>query len=95
MQHRPGTKTVYRTRPPGSCPEIDGVVVSIREPESKQDAASCLQPECVDELLPHEAHRRRAEDDHALLVQPNDTLIRTEVEQFGEMESVVIRRIVV
>ena len=43
--------------------------------------------ERVDELLAQQAHRRRAQDDDALLVQPDDALIRPEIEQLGEVEA--------
>ena len=90
----PGTEAVHRAAPVRACPQIDGVVVSVGEPEPKQDAARGLQPERVDELLSHEAHGRRAEDDDALLVQSNDALIGPEIEQFGEVQIVAGRRIV-
>ena len=94
MEHRAGAKAVDRTAPIRARPQIDGVVVSVGEPEPKQDAAGRLQPERVDELLSHEAHRGRAEDDDALLVQPNDALIRPKIEQFGEVQIVAARRVV-
>ena len=86
MEHRAGAEAVHRAAPVRACPQIDGVVISVCEPEPKQDAARGLQPERVDELLSHEAHRGRAEDDDALLVQPNDALIRPKIEQFGEVQ---------
>jgi hypothetical protein len=61
-------------------------MISIREPEPKQDTPRSAQPEGVDEFLSHEPHRRCAEDDHALLVQPDNALIGPKIEQFGEVE---------
>ena len=86
MEHRAGAEAVHRTAPIRACPQIDGVVISVCEAEPKQDAARCVQPQRIDELLSHEAHRGRAEDDDALLVQPNDALIRPKIEQFGEVQ---------
>jgi hypothetical protein len=63
-------------------------VVSVCEPKPKQNAAGSVEPESVDELLSHEAHRGRAEDDHALLVQPNDALIGPKIEQLGKVQFV-------
>ena len=69
-------------------------MVPVCEPEPKQDAPRRLQPERVDELLSHQAHRGRAQDDDSLLVQANDALIRPKIEQFGEVQIVAVRRIV-
>ena len=43
-------------------------------------------PERVDELLSQQAHRGRAQDDDALLVQPDDALIGPEIEELGELQ---------
>ena len=94
MEHRPGAKAVHRAAPIRSRTQIDRVVVSVREPEAKQHAAGCFEPERVDELLSHEAHRGRAEDDDTLLVQSNDPLIGPEIEQFGEVQIVAVRWVV-
>ena len=94
VEHRAGTEAVHRAAPIRACPQIDGVVVSVCEPEPKQDAPRGLQPERVDELLAHEAHRGRAQDDDALLVQSNDALIGPKIEQFGEVQIVAARRVV-
>jgi hypothetical protein len=69
-------------------------VVSVCEAEPKQDAPRGLQPERVDELFAHEAHRSRAQDDDSLLVQSNDALIGPKIEQFREMQVVAAWRIV-
>ena len=68
-------------------------MVSVCKPEPKQDAASCLQAERVDELLSHQAHRGRAEDHDALLVQPNNALVGPKIEQLGEVQIVASRRV--
>ncbi len=94
MQHRAGTEAVHRAAPIRACPQIDRVVIAVREPEPKQDATSGLQTQRVDELLSHQAHRGRAENHHALLVQADDALIRSEIEQFGEVQMLATRRVV-
>jgi len=94
LEHRPGAKAVDWATPIRSRTQIDRVVVSVCEPEPKQDAPGRRQPERVDELLSHEAHRRRAEDDHSLLVQSNDALIRPKIKQLGEVQLVAVRRVV-
>jgi len=94
MEHRPGAKAVDWATPIRSRTQIDRVVVSVCEPEPKQDAPGRLQPERVDELLSHEAHRRRAEDDDSLLVQSNDALIRPKIKQLGEVQLVAVQRVV-
>ena len=43
-------------------------------------------PECVDQLFSQQSHRRRAQDHHALLMEPDNALVRTKVEQFGELK---------
>ena len=52
-----------------------------------------LEPQRVDELLAQQAHGRRAQDDDALLVQPDDALIGTEIEHLGEVEVLQIHRL--
>lgn len=94
MEHCARTKTVRGTCPIRACPQIDRVVISVGEPKPKEDAAGGVQPQRIDQLLAHEAHRRRAEDDDALLVQPNHPLIGPKVEQLGEVEAGALRRIV-
>ena len=53
-------------------------------------AARGVGPERVDQFLPQQAHRGRTEDDHSLLVEPNDTFVRPKVEQFGELQAAII-----
>ena len=74
-----------------ALPQIDGVVVTVREPEPHQEAPSRLEPERVDQFLSHQAHRGGAEDDDALLVEPDDALVGPEIEQFGELQIVAVR----
>ena len=94
VEHGAIAKTIDRIAPIRPRAQIDGVVIAIREPEPQQDTSGRLDPQRVDELLSHEAHRRRTEDHHALLVQPDDSLVRPEVEQFGEVKIVAVGRLV-
>ena len=86
MKHRPGSKAVQRTRPLGPFTQVYGVVVSVCEPKPKQQPPRRLESETVDEFLPQQSHRRRTENDHTLLVQANDPLIRPKVEQFRKVQ---------
>ena len=90
MEHCAGPDAVHWAAPIRACPQIDGVVVAVGEPEPKEDAPSGLKPERVDELLSHEAHGGRAQDDDALLVQSNDALIGPKIEQFGEVQRLAV-----
>ena len=45
-------------------------------------------------LLAKKSHRRRAENDDTLLVQADDPLIRTKIEQFCEVQIFAVRRLV-
>ena len=94
VEHGAGAEALRRAGPVRARPQVDRVVVAIREPESKQDAARGLDAERVDELLAHQPHRRGAEDHDALLVQADDALIRAKIEQFREMQAGA-RRLVV
>ena len=86
-------KALDRVRPVGAGPQVDRVVIAICEPEPQQHAAGRFLSESVDELLSHEAHRGRTQDDDPLFVQPDDALIRTEIEQLAEMQVVASRRV--
>ena len=61
-------------------------MVSVGEPESNRDASGGFEAQRVDQLFAQQSHRRRAQDDDTLLVQPDDALIRPKVEQFCEMQ---------
>ena len=86
VQHRAGAQAVERRAPLRSRAQVDGVVVAVRKAEAQQQPPCGRDAEGVDELLAQQAHRRRAEDHDPLLVQPDDALIRPEVEQLGEVQ---------
>jgi hypothetical protein len=62
--------------------KADGIVVSVCEPEPEEDASRRLNARRVDQLLAEKPHDRLAENDDALFVKADDSLIRTEFEEF-------------
>jgi hypothetical protein len=94
MEQRAGTKALNGTTPFGACAQVDGVVIPVREPKPQQEATRRFGSQRVDEFLSHQTHGRCTEDDDTLLVQPNDTLIGPEVEQFGKVQIVTVWRMV-
>ena len=87
-----GPQSVHRIRPGGSIAQTDRVVIAIGETEAHEKAARRLRPQRVDQLLPKQSHSRRAEDDDPLLVEPDDAFVRTEFEQFGQLQRSVAHR---
>ena len=69
-------------------------MIPLREPEPNRHASGGLQAQRIDQLLPQQTHRRRAENDDPLLVQADDSLIRPEIEEFCEVQVLPIRRVV-
>jgi hypothetical protein len=61
-------------------------VVAVGISKSHEQPPGDVAPEGVDQLLAQQPHRRRAEDHDALLVQADDTEIRTKVQEFGELQ---------
>ena len=68
-------------------------MVAVGKAETKQNAPRRFESKRIDELLPHEAHGGRAEDDHALLVQTDDPLVGTKVQELGEMQRLRARSV--
>ena len=85
MQHDAGPQPVERSRPVRAVAQADGVVIPVGVAEPQQQAPRRLESQRVDELLAQQAHRRRAEDDDALLVQPDDALIGPKVQELGQI----------
>ena len=71
-----------------TIPQADGIVIAVRKSKSHQEPARRVDAERVDQFLAQEAHGRRAENDHALLVQTDDALVGAKVEQFGQLQIV-------
>ena len=92
MQHGAGTKPGFGTGPIRAVAQADGVVIPVGESESQQQSSRGVEPERVDKLLAQQPHRGSAQDHHTLFVQPDDALVRTEVQQLREMERLGRRR---
>jgi hypothetical protein len=86
MQHGAGAKPIFGTGPVRSVAQAHSIVIPVRKPESEQQSPRRCEPERVDELFAEQAHGCRAQNDDALLVQPDDALIGTKVQQLREME---------
>ena len=93
MKDRAGPEPFERARPLRSVAQTDGIVVPVRVAKPQHQASCCLEPQRVDELLAQQAHGGRAQDDDALLVQPDDALIGAEIENLGEVEVLQIHRL--
>ena len=70
----------------GSAAQADRVVIAIGESETQHQATSGLDAERVNQFFSHQPHRRRAQNHHALVMEPDDALVRPKVEQFGELK---------
>ena len=92
VHHGAGSQSVEWIGPVGTIAEADGVVVAVRKAKPHEQPARGIGSQRVDQLLSQQAHRGRTEDDHPLLVEPNDTFIRPEVEQFHELQATVVHR---
>ena len=94
LKHRTCRESVHWVGPRRSFPEVDRIVVSVGEPEPYRDSSGCFEAQRVDQLFAKEPHRRRAEDDDTLIVEPENPLIRTKIEQFCEVQVFVSGRLV-
>ena len=61
-------------------------MIAVGESETKHQATSRLDAECVDQLFSQQPHRRRAQDHHPLFMKPNNPFVRAKVEKFGELK---------
>src|SRR5688572_24725275 len=94
LKHRTIPNSIQWIRPRRPLTQVHRIVVSVGEPESNRDPPGCLETQRVDQLLAEEAHRRRAQDDDPLLVQSDNPLVWTKVEQFCEVQVPSPRRVV-
>jgi hypothetical protein len=60
-------------------------VVPVRVAKPQEQAPRRLEPERVDEFLAKKAHSRGTEQDDTLLVQADDALIGTNIEELRQM----------
>src|SRR5207244_3901144 len=86
----------HRTCPEGvdaaaacrSITQAHRIVIAVSESKPHQETACGLEAQCVDEFLSYKPHRRRTQNDHPLLVQADDAIVGTKVEQFGQVQAV-------
>ena len=76
-----------------SSAQTHRIVVPVRVPKPQHQASRRLQTQRVNKLLAQETHGGSAQDDDALLVEPDDPVIRAEIEQRGEVEVLDIHRL--
>ena len=88
-----GAQALERARPLRSVAQTHRIVVPVRVAKPQEQAPGRLEPQRIDELLAQQAHRRGAENDDPLLVQADDALIRTKVEDLAKMEVFQIDRL--
>ena len=88
VQHGAGAQAVGGRRPGRTLAQVHRVVVAVGEPEAQQQAPRHVDAERVDQLLAQQAHRRRAQDHDALVVQPDHPEIGAEVEQLGQLHPI-------
>src|SRR2546426_1135462 len=67
--------------------------VPARVTKPQHQASRRVEPQGTDELLTQQTPGGRAQDDDPLLVQPDDALIRPEIENLGKVEALQIRRL--
>jgi hypothetical protein len=84
------TQTVERSRPGGSIAETHRVVITIGETKAHEEAARRLASQRIDQLLPQQSHGGCAEDDHSLLVEPNDAFIGPKVEELRKLQTSIV-----
>ena len=81
MQHRAGANAFDRIGPVRPLAEVDRVMVPVGVPESNRHTPRRFESKGVDQLFLQQSHGRRTQDDDTLLVQPDDPLVRAEVQQ--------------
>ena len=94
LEHCTRPKPIQGIGPFRPFAQVHRIVVSVGEPESNGKPSGRVEAQRVDQLFPEESHRGRTQDDDPLIVQPDNPLVRTEIEQFCEVEDFVIGRFV-
>ena len=94
LKHRSGANPIERIGPLRAFSQVHGIVVSIGEAESDRNPSGCVETQRVDQLLAEQPHGGCTEDDNPLLVQSDDPLVRTKIEQFREVQVPSFRRVV-
>jgi hypothetical protein len=94
LEHCTRPKPIQWIGPFRPFAQVHRIVVSVGEPESNRKPSGCVEAQRVDQLFAEESHRGRTQDDDPLIVQPDNPLVRTEIEQFCDVEDFVIGRFV-
>src|SRR3954464_5306576 len=68
-------------------------MVPVCVPEAQEQSPRRLDAQCVDEFLAQEAHGRRAEEDDPLLVEPDEALIGSEINELREVVGLDLNRV--
>ena len=95
VKYGTGPEAFQRVCPFGSIAQAHRIVVPVRVPEPQHQASRRLQSQCVNELLAQETHRGRAQNDDALLMEADDPLVWTEIENLRKVEVLQIHRLTV
>jgi hypothetical protein len=93
MKDDSSTNPFKRTRPFGPVAQTDGIVVPVRVSESKHQTSGRLETKGINELPAQQTHGGRTQNDDALFVQPDDALIRPEIENLSQVEVLEIDRL--
>ena len=93
VKDRTRTEPFQGVRPVGPIAQTHRIVVPVRIPKPQHQTPGRLEPQGIDELLAQQAHGGRAEDDNPLLVEPDDALIRAEIEHLAEIQPLQIDRV--
>ena len=83
MHHRSCPEGVDTANARRSITQAHRIVIAVGEPKPHQQTACGLDAQRVDQFFSDKPHRRRTQNDHPLLVQADDPLVGTKVEQFG------------
>jgi hypothetical protein len=86
MKDDSSTNPFKRTRPFGPVAQTDGIVVPVCVSEPKHQTSGRLESQGINELPTQQTHGGRTQNDDALFVQPDDALIRPEIENLSQVE---------
>src|SRR5688500_14656764 len=91
VENRSGAEPFEGIAPVEPLSEVDGIVAAVGIAESHQQPPADIAAERVNQLLPQQSHRSRAQNHHALLMQPDDAEIRAKVEEFRQLQLFELR----
>jgi len=93
MKDDSSTNPFKRTRPFGPIAQTHGIVVPVRVSEPEHQPSRRLESQGINELPAQQTHGGRTQNDDALFVQPDDALIRPEIENLSQVEVLQIDRL--